>query len=480
MTERTPHGMPDSQAVRDHLQAVLRSPQFARSARLCRFLEYIVDRQLTGRSDDIQEYAIALEVFDRRESFDPRSESIVRVEARRLRDRLAQYYEGPGATAPWRIVLPERGYVPSFERRPARSVPATRVAMTVVVTTLIVASVYAVFRLGAPASHHDPVPRAHEAFEEGLAAWQQWTGESAVQAIAFLEEAVAIDPQYARAHAWLSMAYRQRAIMGDVGFQEIASQSETAARRAIALDPELADGYYALGVHLTFEPAWQAAEDAFRTAIDLAPDDADIHHAFGIVLLAASPERLDEAEAEVRRAVALEPGTLGHRVVLGKILYFRGRIDEARAMLEGALRIDAHYPDAMRNLASVLVQQGDFARAIDLLREAQRLSYLPWGDGLLGHALARSGRPDEARALLVGLEAPDVAASGGALAAATIHVGLSEWAEACDGLSLAWTQREIRTRYVAVDPVYLPLRGQACFGALLDDMELSAIAAPSH
>lgn len=161
-----------------------------------------------------------------------------------------------------------------------------------------------------------------------------------------------------------------------------------------------------LGVHLTFEPRWRDAEAAFRTAIRIDPDNAEAHHAYGITLLAASRARLAEAEAELRAAVRAEPGDLTHRVVLAKVLYFRGRYAEARVVLEEALDIDPLYPDAMRNLAAVLVQTGEYDAAIRLHEEAQRLAYLPWGDGLLGHARAVSGDREGARDLLAGRISP--------------------------------------------------------------------------
>jgi TolB-like protein/tetratricopeptide (TPR) repeat protein len=77
-----------------------------------RFLRFAVDREMAGDRDGLKEYTIGVEVFDRPPEFDPRIDSIVRVEARRLRKKLAQYYEGEGASSDVRITLPEGSYVP--------------------------------------------------------------------------------------------------------------------------------------------------------------------------------------------------------------------------------------------------------------------------------------------------------------------------------------------------------------------------------
>ena len=103
------------EAVRAQLQRILDSPAFEASERRRRFLRYIVEESLAGRADQIKEYSVGVEVFDRPADYDPRIDSIVRVEARRLRTRLAEYYEGEGKDDALRFRLPKGGYAPTFE-----------------------------------------------------------------------------------------------------------------------------------------------------------------------------------------------------------------------------------------------------------------------------------------------------------------------------------------------------------------------------
>jgi hypothetical protein len=103
---------------------ILASEAFANSKRLRRFLAYVVEKTLAGEVDEVKEYNIALAVFDRDESFDPRMDSIVRVEARRLRHQLAVYYQGEGRFDPVVIELPRGAYVPVFRKaEPPTPVP---------------------------------------------------------------------------------------------------------------------------------------------------------------------------------------------------------------------------------------------------------------------------------------------------------------------------------------------------------------------
>ncbi|HJU41788.1 MAG TPA: hypothetical protein VJ691_03200 [Vicinamibacterales bacterium] len=101
--------------IRAELERILASKGFATAGRLSRLLRYVVDKTVAGQADQLKEYAVGVEVFDRDASYDPRLDSIVRVEAGRLRSRLDEYYNAEGAAAPIRISLPRGGYVAHFE-----------------------------------------------------------------------------------------------------------------------------------------------------------------------------------------------------------------------------------------------------------------------------------------------------------------------------------------------------------------------------
>ena len=107
--------------LRTELQLVLQSPSFVRSPALCRLLSYLCEKSFAGEDSHIKEYSIALDVFGRQESFDQDSDSIVRVQANRLRKRLAEYYAGEGCNHRVRITIPVGQYVPSFEEKPETS-----------------------------------------------------------------------------------------------------------------------------------------------------------------------------------------------------------------------------------------------------------------------------------------------------------------------------------------------------------------------
>jgi hypothetical protein len=112
-TARLAEAVPDTE-VRQQLHKILESDMFRRSAQMERFLTIVVERSFLGHPEDLKEYALGRDVFHRGEDYDPRADSIVRVEAQRLRRKLREYYESQGREDRVIIDLPAGSYVPSF------------------------------------------------------------------------------------------------------------------------------------------------------------------------------------------------------------------------------------------------------------------------------------------------------------------------------------------------------------------------------
>ncbi len=115
----------DVAAIRDQLDRVLESESFVSGERQCRFLRYVVDAALEGRADRASQFAIGMDVFDRDKSFDPTVDSIVRVEAGRIRSKLAEYYNGIGKEDDILIDLPKGGYAAVIQIRRSKETSET-------------------------------------------------------------------------------------------------------------------------------------------------------------------------------------------------------------------------------------------------------------------------------------------------------------------------------------------------------------------
>jgi hypothetical protein len=156
---------------REELAAVLRSKEFARAPRLAQFLEYLCEKLFAGEAGQIKEYSIGVELFGRGAEFDQESDSIVRVEANRLRKRLAEFYAADGAGHALQIVIPLGQYVPEFLTKampaPVAEIPKSRggarwkwmagIAGVVMLAVAVVATVWWV-RSRQPREAAAPVP----------------------------------------------------------------------------------------------------------------------------------------------------------------------------------------------------------------------------------------------------------------------------------------------------------------------------------
>lgn len=109
----------DRKGIERQLERILESACFRKCAQLSRFLRFAVDQALAGTNGASKETLIGVEIFGRRPDYDPGSDPVVRVEARRLRVKLAEYYSGEGREDPLRIEMPKGGYLPHFAGRAA-------------------------------------------------------------------------------------------------------------------------------------------------------------------------------------------------------------------------------------------------------------------------------------------------------------------------------------------------------------------------
>jgi Tol biopolymer transport system component len=153
----------DNAAIRSQLTKILSSPVFVNSPRMIRFLKYVVETTLEGNAGRIKEYVIALEVFEKSETYDPQADSTVRTEASKLRARLGRYYETEGRQDPVVISIPKGSYIPAFEDRRNGAAPASPAHRPVqawaiaVVLVAAIAELAAMVWLGRPSS--SPPPR---------------------------------------------------------------------------------------------------------------------------------------------------------------------------------------------------------------------------------------------------------------------------------------------------------------------------------
>jgi TolB-like protein/Flp pilus assembly protein TadD len=160
MTRVTP--TPSKAEILCERDRIVTSELFASSQRMCAFLDYLISETVADRASRLKELSIGIAVFGRDATFDPRVDSIVRVEAGRLRAKLREYFQEAGADDPVRITIPKGAYVPVFELRgPTESLPPHArgpkpwpVALLATLGLVALAAIVAVFAL-RPASESE-------------------------------------------------------------------------------------------------------------------------------------------------------------------------------------------------------------------------------------------------------------------------------------------------------------------------------------
>jgi TolB-like protein/Tfp pilus assembly protein PilF len=317
---------------------------------------------------------------------------------------------------------------------------------------------------------------SYNLYLKGLPDRAKGTEEGYRSAIRHFEQALHVDPQFALAYAGLAECYDQ---MGEEGYlppEESFLKAEDLARKALDLDDSLAEAHATLGsVMKTYYHDQSAAELEFRQAIDLNPNYGKVCSAYGNYL--ACMGRLDEAVAEIVRAQELNPLALDVNSCAAVIFNCSNQFDRSVEACERMFRIDENHLPAYRNLAEAYFEKSKYEDAIQILEKAVLLSKgAAFIRAHLGFACARSGRTEEARALLRELEIESSRKYVTPLAFALVHCGLNEKARAIEWLQKAFEERSSAVLSVKVRPMWASLRSEPGFSLLLKRMGLSPSA----
>ena len=315
---------------------------------------------------------------------------------------------------------------------------------------------------------------AYDLYLRGRYAWHQRTAAGLDQARRLLEQAVAADPRFAPAHAALADVFTVLPLWSDLPPDQTFPRARAAALEALRLDSTLASPYAVLGdYNAMYAWNWAEAEQNFRRSLALDPNNANTHHWYnGDYLLAV--RRWDEAIREARRARELDPLSLTINGAVGRALYFAGRAEEAVAELRKVVAIDTTFVATNEWLGTAYVALGRYAEAVPVLQRAfdpavRQSTPL----GVLGYALAKSGRREEADEVLRELLERHRRGYIAPTSLATLYAGLGDTAQ-----TFAWLRRALEGHdpfliynYVN-DPVMGPFRRDQRGQAILRAMRL--------
>ena len=302
--------------------------------------------------------------------------------------------------------------------------------------------------------------RAYDAYLRGRFELERGELE---QARATFEQAERIAPAWAPPLVGLANYYTSLPFASDVPPAEVLPKARTALAQALELDESLAEAHAASAyIRAYYEWDWRAAEREFRRAIELRPSYADAYFSYARFL--ASRRRLDEAIAQLGRAIELDPLSVPVQANLALLYYFAGRYGEAETRLRAVLRSDSTDMTARWGLALVAEQEGRPAEAIAILEPITGASNNRKAS--LGHAYAMAGRTADARKVLAELEDASTKSYVPAYWFALVYAGLDRRAEALRALERAYEERSTVLAYLLIDPRLAPLRDEPRFVAL--------------
>lgn len=194
---------------------------------------------------------------------------------------------------------------------------------------------------------------ALEAYFAGKTLVDRGSAEAYASAIERLELAIARDPGFAPAYATLATAFLDQIYFRGLSKEEQVWRAAPLVEKALELDPNLGAAHAARGALRRYQDDWDGAAASYRRAIELGPNDARTYYLYGN-LLEWQFRRPAEALELMRKAVELDPLTYGDRSILSTALAATGRFDEAREILESAVRSNPSHANARYELGRIL------------------------------------------------------------------------------------------------------------------------------
>ena len=302
--------------------------------------------------------------------------------------------------------------------------------------------------------------------------WNKRRGEDLKTAADYFNQAIETDPAYALAYAGLASTYVLLPEYAGLPAKEFMPKAEAAARKALELDPTLAEPHAVLGlIKRSYEWDWVGAESEFKRAIELNPSYPTAHHWYSLMLCESG--RFDEAQAEIRLAQELDPLSLVISVAMGSVPYYKRQYDKAVEQCKKTLELDPNFALARFVLGRAYVEQGEFEAGIAEFEKARAIvGSSSLGPGDVGNAYARAGRKSNAAKILDELLQSSRQGYSVSYDIALVYWGLGDKNQALEWLERAYEERSSFLDEIKVDPKWDGLRSDSRFVALMKKVGL--------
>jgi serine/threonine-protein kinase len=315
-------------------------------------------------------------------------------------------------------------------------------------------------------------PVAQVAYLRGRFLWNRWDPASVNEAIRCYEEALKADPHFALAYSGLADAYITLGTTLNLAPAEAYPRARLAADQGLALDPDIAELHSAIGnLHRMHYWDWAAAEREYLRAIELSSGAAAGRDRYGLLL--AILGRFDDAVAESKGALDLDPLSLIMHSAVGDVLFYARRYEESLVYYRRCHEMDPTFGPGNTDLARSLEHIGQFDDALEYFQAGTRGKdgVVPPSTGLAIYQW-RAGRQDDARETMAAVMERARTRYVAPFGIASFHAVAGETELALDWLERAYEVRDGGSVLLRVHPRLDPLRSEPRFRELLRKMRL--------
>ena len=309
--------------------------------------------------------------------------------------------------------------------------------------------------------------QAYQLYLQGRFFREQLTKEGSTKAIQYYLQAIHVDPSYALAWAGLSRAYADQAGQNWVPFDDGFKRAKAAAQRAIELEPELAEGYAALGwVQRVFDWDWKGAEASLERALELAPGNSLVMNA--VANIYGSIGQLDAAIDLARKATQLDPLNIPVHRNLVLFCLAAGELEEAEVVLNKLLQMGPQTALVNCWLGLVALAHGRSEEALELMHREVTDIFRLAGLAVAHHSLGNWGEYEAALAELIekfGKDSP--------YQIAEVYGACGNPDKAFEWLDRAYTDRDPGLSYLRMDPFLREMREEPRWQPLLQKLGLA-------
>ena len=310
-------------------------------------------------------------------------------------------------------------------------------------------------------------PEVYESYLKGRYAYGKSNGRAGLEeSVGYFQRAIRMDPTFAPAYLGLANAFTDLgSVSVGVSPDETRPKVIGAARKALELEPDLADAHIVLANVWQEQFRWADAEAEYRRALELNSNDADAHAGLALWLLCQG--RTDEAVAWARRGRELDPLAVSGAII-GWILFQSRHFNEAIHELRSALAVQPDDASALLYLGFALTANNQPGDAIPVLEKALSVSKgSPAATGVLIRAYSHAGRRTDALRLLAELQQRRKAGYVPAGAFVNAYLGLGDKEQAFVSLEQAFHEQSNILQFLKVHPFFDPLRADPRFTNLV-------------